>query len=173
MKQYTLRNFHGVLQTFRIRHLIFYKNTSLKNFTEFTEKHLRWSSQFNNSTLKRTTLLFSSKCCYLGDEITLSGKTTHGYLVHTHGSVLFYIAIIFYRSRGIKSSNDIFEVSKEHTPDKPKLNRVRFPSVHHPVFNRLLKNSKLLDCVEDLVCFYLIRANKFVPTDWCSAKQFL
>lgn len=45
----------------------------------------------------------------------------------------------------------MYEFGEGHCYKHPNVNRVRFPSTQHPVFDHIQKHSKILDCVEDLV----------------------
>lgn len=55
------------------------------------------------------------------------------------------------RSRTVTAHSDVFDLEPGHTPQDPKLRRLKSPHRHHPVYDRLLRDERILDVVEQLV----------------------
>jgi phytanoyl-CoA hydroxylase len=55
------------------------------------------------------------------------------------------------RSRAVSIHNDVFDLEPGHTPEAPRLRRLKSPHRQHPVYDRLLRDERLLDVVEALI----------------------
>mgnify|MGYP000477658611 CR=1 FL=1 len=55
------------------------------------------------------------------------------------------------RSRGVTAHTDIFDLEPGHSPEAPRLRRIKNPVQHHPVFAEILRLDSVLDPVEQLV----------------------
>lgn len=55
------------------------------------------------------------------------------------------------RSRHVTAHSDVFDLEPGHTPQAPKLRRLKSPHRQHPVYDRLLRDERVLDVVEQLV----------------------
>jgi len=55
------------------------------------------------------------------------------------------------KSRAVIESDGVFDLEPGHSPDAPKLRRLKEPVNHHPIFDEIMRSQKLLDVVEDLI----------------------
>ncbi|MEW6749777.1 MAG: phytanoyl-CoA dioxygenase family protein [Candidatus Latescibacterota bacterium] len=55
------------------------------------------------------------------------------------------------RSRCVTASDDVFDLEPGHTPEAPRLRRIKSPAAHHPVYDRALKHPVILDTVAQLI----------------------
>jgi phytanoyl-CoA hydroxylase len=55
------------------------------------------------------------------------------------------------RSRSLTASDDVCDLEPGHTAERPRLRRIKSPFLQHPVYDELLRNESVLDCVESLV----------------------
>tara|TARA_A100001037_G_scaffold113538_2_gene103433 strand:- start:8470 stop:9354 length:885 start_codon:yes stop_codon:yes gene_type:complete len=54
-------------------------------------------------------------------------------------------------ARGLTSSDERYDLEDNHTPDSPKVRRLKSPFLHWPLFADLVRESCILDAVEDLI----------------------
>lgn len=57
------------------------------------------------------------------------------------------------KSREVATHTEVFDVDLKagHSAGTPKLRRIKDPHKHHAVYNRAMRNEKLLDIIEDLI----------------------
>ena len=55
------------------------------------------------------------------------------------------------RSRAVTAHTDVFDLEPGHTPESPKLRRLKAPHRQHPVYDRLLRDARILDLVGQLI----------------------
>lgn len=55
------------------------------------------------------------------------------------------------KSRQVTQHDDIFDLEPGHTPQHPKLRRIKSPASHHPVYDRALRHGRILDLVSQLI----------------------
>lgn len=55
------------------------------------------------------------------------------------------------KSRGVTSNNDVFDLEPSHTPDEPRLRRLKDPIKQHKIYRRALHHPKVLEIVSQLV----------------------
>ena len=55
------------------------------------------------------------------------------------------------RSRSVSQNNDIYDLERNHSPERPRLRRIKNPIQQHEVYNRTLRHKGILDIVEQLV----------------------
>ncbi len=55
------------------------------------------------------------------------------------------------KSRTVTEHDDVFDLEPDHTPEFPKLRRLKTPARHHQVYDRALRNDRVLDIVSQLV----------------------
>jgi phytanoyl-CoA hydroxylase len=55
------------------------------------------------------------------------------------------------RSRSVTSHTDVFDLEPGHTPDAPRLRRLKNPDRHHAAYDSLLRDRRILDVVGQLV----------------------
>jgi phytanoyl-CoA hydroxylase len=63
------------------------------------------------------------------------------------------------QSRQVTEHTEIFDLEPDHTAEVPKLRRLKSPASHHPVYEKALKNDKVLDIVSQLVGTEGVRYN--------------
>lgn len=54
-------------------------------------------------------------------------------------------------SASVTAHTDVFDLEPGHTPQSPKLRRLKNPILHHTVYNRALRHPGILDIVEQLI----------------------
>lgn len=54
-------------------------------------------------------------------------------------------------SASVTAHTDVFDLEPGHTPQSPKLRRLKNPILHHTVYNRTLRHPGILDIVEQLI----------------------
>ena len=54
-------------------------------------------------------------------------------------------------SRKITVSDEVFDLEPEHTPDSPKVRRIKSPISVHPIFDQIIRHSGILDRVAQLI----------------------
>ena len=55
------------------------------------------------------------------------------------------------KSAGVTHNDDVFDLEPSHSPDNPRLRRLKNPADQHPVYNKTLRHDKILDIVAQLV----------------------
>ena len=55
------------------------------------------------------------------------------------------------RSRQVIENDEVFDLEPGHNPQAPKLRRLKNPAEQHPVYNRALRHSTILDIVAQLI----------------------
>ncbi len=55
------------------------------------------------------------------------------------------------RSRLLSEHNDIFDLEPDHSPENPRLRRIKDPIKHHEVYEQTLRHDGILDIVEQLI----------------------
>ena len=55
------------------------------------------------------------------------------------------------RSRSVVASDGLFDLEADHTPEKPRLRRLKSPAKAHPFFDELLRSDAILDIIEALI----------------------
>ncbi|MBM3215627.1 phytanoyl-CoA dioxygenase family protein [Candidatus Poribacteria bacterium] len=55
------------------------------------------------------------------------------------------------RSRRVTRHDDTFDLEPGHTPEVPRLRRIKSPASHHPAYDRALRKDAVLDIVEQLI----------------------
>lgn len=55
------------------------------------------------------------------------------------------------RSRGISRHDDVFDLEADHSPQRPRLRRIKNPIGQHEVYARALRHKGILDRVEQLI----------------------
>jgi ectoine hydroxylase-related dioxygenase (phytanoyl-CoA dioxygenase family) len=54
-------------------------------------------------------------------------------------------------SRAVSESNAVYDLDRGHEPDSPRLTRIKLPHKQHPVYDRILKRSKVTEVLNDLL----------------------
>jgi phytanoyl-CoA hydroxylase len=80
---------------------------------------------------------------YLGVEGVLSAKEVAELRRVTDGFVQL--------SGSVTEHTDVFDLEPEHTPDSPKLRRLKNPVLHHDLYKKTLHHPGVLDIVEQLI----------------------
>ncbi len=55
------------------------------------------------------------------------------------------------KSRQVTQHDEVFDLEPGHTPEHPKLRRIKSPASHHPVYDRALRHGRILDLVAQLI----------------------
>jgi phytanoyl-CoA hydroxylase len=55
------------------------------------------------------------------------------------------------RSRAVTRSDDVFDLEPDHAADRPRLRRLKDPERQHEVYDRVLRNKKILATVSQLI----------------------
>ncbi len=53
-------------------------------------------------------------------------------------------------ARELTSHNDIYDLEDSHTPDEPRVRRIKAAHLHHPVFARLVRHPRIVAVLQDL-----------------------
>lgn len=54
-------------------------------------------------------------------------------------------------SRQVNQSNEIYDLDEGHTPENPRLTRIKLPHKQHPYYDEILKNSGVTEVLRDLL----------------------
>ena len=54
------------------------------------------------------------------------------------------------RARGVTAHNEIYDLEDSHTPDNPRVRRIKTAHLHHPEYARLVRHPKILAVLQDL-----------------------
>ncbi len=54
------------------------------------------------------------------------------------------------RARGVTTHNDIYDLEDSHTPDNPRVRRIKLTHKQHPEYGRLVRHPKILAVLRDL-----------------------
>ena len=54
------------------------------------------------------------------------------------------------RARGVTAHNEIYDLEDSHTPDNPRVRRIKAAHLHHPEYARLVRHPKILAVLQDL-----------------------
>tara|TARA_B100001250_G_scaffold235574_2_gene202373 strand:- start:982 stop:1836 length:855 start_codon:yes stop_codon:yes gene_type:complete len=55
------------------------------------------------------------------------------------------------QSRKITGHDDVFDLEPDHTPESPKVRRIKSPITVHPIFDQTIRHSGILDIVAQLI----------------------
>ncbi|MBI3910391.1 MAG: phytanoyl-CoA dioxygenase family protein [Armatimonadetes bacterium] len=55
------------------------------------------------------------------------------------------------RSRAVTENDAVFDLEPGHSPDAPKLRRLKDPVKQHPIFEEIMRSERILDVVADLI----------------------
>ncbi len=54
------------------------------------------------------------------------------------------------RARGISAHDDVYDLEDSHTPDMPRVRRIKAPHLHHPAFSDLVRHAGIVAVLQDL-----------------------
>ncbi len=54
------------------------------------------------------------------------------------------------RARGLAAHDEIYDLEDSHTPDSPRVRRIKAPHLHHAEYARLMRHPKILAVLRDL-----------------------
>src|SRR3974390_176449 len=54
------------------------------------------------------------------------------------------------RARGLETHDEIFDLEDSHTPDTPRVRRIKATHLHHPEYARLMRHPKIIAALQDL-----------------------
>lgn len=63
------------------------------------------------------------------------------------------------KSREVTQHTELYDLEPDHTPEAPRLRRIKSPVGAHPVYDQALRNDKVLDIVSQLVGTEAVRYN--------------
>ncbi len=55
------------------------------------------------------------------------------------------------QSRAYTEHTDVFDLEPGHTPEEPRLRRLKSPVQQHPIYDQIMRHERILDIVEDLI----------------------
>ncbi|HTO44530.1 MAG TPA: phytanoyl-CoA dioxygenase family protein, partial [Burkholderiales bacterium] len=61
------------------------------------------------------------------------------------------IADLVSKAKGVARHNDVYDLEPSHTPETPRVRRIKKPHVVHPVFWEFAKSAKVLEVVTRLL----------------------
>jgi len=53
-------------------------------------------------------------------------------------------------ARGLTGHTDIYDLEDSHTPEVPRVRRIKAPHLHHPAYARLLRHPRIIAVLQDL-----------------------
>jgi phytanoyl-CoA hydroxylase len=53
-------------------------------------------------------------------------------------------------ARGLSDHNDIYDLEDSHTPEAPRVRRIKAPHQHHPAYARLVRHPRIIAVLQDL-----------------------
>lgn len=53
-------------------------------------------------------------------------------------------------ARHVTANNDIYDLEDTHSPDEPRVRRIKAPHLHHPEYARLVRHPKIIEVLQDL-----------------------
>ncbi|HUC19400.1 MAG TPA: phytanoyl-CoA dioxygenase family protein [Acetobacteraceae bacterium] len=53
-------------------------------------------------------------------------------------------------ARGLAGHTDIYDLEDSHTPEAPRVRRIKAPHLHHPAYARLLRHPRIIAVLQDL-----------------------
>src|SRR5215471_8473565 len=57
---------------------------------------------------------------------------------------------LVHKARSVAANDDIYDLEDSHTPDEPRVRRIKTPHLHHPEYGRLVRHPKILAVLRDL-----------------------
>jgi ectoine hydroxylase-related dioxygenase (phytanoyl-CoA dioxygenase family) len=54
------------------------------------------------------------------------------------------------RARGVSAHNEIYDLEDSHSPQVPRVRRIKSPHLHHPVYARLVGHPRIVEVLTDL-----------------------
>ena len=55
------------------------------------------------------------------------------------------------QSRHVRENNDVYDLEPDHSPEAPRVRRIKKPNLHHPVYDRTLRHPGILEIVAQLI----------------------
>lgn len=55
------------------------------------------------------------------------------------------------KSRAVSANDDVFDLEPNHSPDNPRLRRLKNPILHHPLYDQMLRHEAILAMIEQLI----------------------
>jgi ectoine hydroxylase-related dioxygenase (phytanoyl-CoA dioxygenase family) len=66
-------------------------------------------------------------------------------------SVKAVIAQLVAQAKGLTTHNDVYDLEPSHTPDVPRVRRIKKPTVVHPIFDQLVKSPNMVAILKALL----------------------
>jgi phytanoyl-CoA hydroxylase len=54
------------------------------------------------------------------------------------------------RARGLTGHTEVYDLEDSHTPEVPRVRRIKAPHLHHPAYARLIRHPKIVAILQDL-----------------------
>lgn len=67
------------------------------------------------------------------------------------GRVRQVVAELTQKAAGVATHNDVYDLEPTHTPQAPRVRRIKKPHLVHPVFNEILHSATLIDILQKLI----------------------
>jgi phytanoyl-CoA hydroxylase len=61
------------------------------------------------------------------------------------------VAELIDKARGLTTHNDVYDLEPSHTPDQPRVRRIKKPTVVHPIFDQLVKSPNMVAILKALL----------------------
>jgi ectoine hydroxylase-related dioxygenase (phytanoyl-CoA dioxygenase family) len=88
----------------------------------------------------------------------IDSYNTNGFLavegVYSHAEMKEARAVVeefVERSRAVTAHTDVYDLEPGHSPAEPRVRRIKSPYLHHPTFDRLVRQERMLDVVAALI----------------------
>ena len=82
----------------------------------------------------------------------------HGYIVVENvvdaamrDEIKAVVADLIHKASGLTVHNDVYDLEPSHTPEQPRVRRIKKPTQVHPIFDRLVKSPKMVAILKALL----------------------
>jgi ectoine hydroxylase-related dioxygenase (phytanoyl-CoA dioxygenase family) len=69
----------------------------------------------------------------------------------TRDAIKAVIADLIAKARGLTTHNDVYDLEPSHTPESPRVRRIKKPTLMHPIFDRLVKSPNMVAILQALL----------------------
>jgi ectoine hydroxylase-related dioxygenase (phytanoyl-CoA dioxygenase family) len=69
----------------------------------------------------------------------------------TRDAIKAVIADLIAKARGLTTHNDVYDLEPSHTPESPRVRRIKKPTLVHPIFDRLVKSPNMVAILQALL----------------------
>src|SRR6201997_1121988 len=57
---------------------------------------------------------------------------------------------LVHKARSVAANDDIYDLEDSHSPDEPRVRRIKTPHLHHPEYARVARHPKIVEVLTDL-----------------------